>query len=77
MFTKTELVKFDNDKYGIRRAWCGLFAEFKDLQHSGFWWSSRSAHFKDCQGTAERAKEVFYIVNPKVVGVFVENKESE
>jgi hypothetical protein len=65
-----KIVKFCNDKFGIRKFW---FFEWNyvDLKNPRFVWVAGSPHFSDCMNDFETVKEVYCMLTGKHVTVKV------
>lgn len=69
-FLNMKLVEFENNTYGIRIGWCGLYV-YKDF-YADFWWTLHSEFIGDCKVSKERAQAKYsqlstYRAHPKVI----------
>jgi hypothetical protein len=60
MFTRYNLVQFDNNTYGVLKTTCGLFKSFVDMKTPDLCWRMDHRHFDDCKTSSkQRALAVF------------------
>ena len=67
---KVKLIKFSDGTYGIRRgSYFSGYTYFDLKDSSDFWWDKSSDYFPDCQGSEEKAREIYnrYNVTDEVI----------